>query len=474
MRKVLAALVAMAATATGLTAQSGDPTGNVRVERAQPTKWEVPDCGLEKGNFLIGSGATYLKSGIETSDAEKKERLFTNARNVVTEGIEKGQAGASGAWYYLGRAYLQLGDLAGADTAFTRAQALAPGCAKDITLLRRNTWVALVNAGNGFLKDENNDSAAVLFHQANEIYRDEPNAYSSLGILFNVTGQADSAIVYFRLAVTAAGSDPKSTDSRDVAQYNLAALLSNEGRWPEAVAAWQQYLQWKPDDMEGKKAYARALRADGQPDAAAAIERDLITATGTGAEVPIPDLMTAGVNFFHDKNYKEAAATFERVVKREPWNRDALFNMGNAYLGDQDGPGVVRAGEALYAIEPMNENSVKLLAQGYQIEKNQKMIVKYFTEVEALPFSLEMTQLQLQSGGAKVVGTATGRAARTIDTKPIPAHPVTLIFEFINAKMETVASSERTIAALGVGETATVEAEGLGTGIVGWRYSVKK
>ena len=34
----------------------------------------MPDCGFDKGNFLIGSGATYIKSGLETSDPEKKER----------------------------------------------------------------------------------------------------------------------------------------------------------------------------------------------------------------------------------------------------------------------------------------------------------------------------------------------------------------------------------------------------------------
>jgi tetratricopeptide (TPR) repeat protein len=472
MRKVLMALAAVAATATGLAAQSGEQPVNVRVQQAQPGKWEVPDCGLDKGNFLIGSGATYLKSGIETGDAAKKERLFTNARNVVIEGIEKGQSGASGAWYYLGRAYLQLGDLAGADSALTRAQQLAPACEKDIQLLRRNTWVSLVNAGNGFMKDKNNDSAAVLFRQANEIYRGEPNSYSSLAVLFNSMGQADSAIVYFRLAVAAAASDPKSAETRDQAQYNLAALLSNEGRWPEAVAAWQQYLTWKPDDIDGKKAYARALRASGQPDAAAQIERELIS--GGGADVPIADLMVAGVNFFNDKNYPEAAATFGRVVKREPWNRDALFNMGNASLGAQDADGVIRAGLALYAIEPMNENSVKLLAQGYQLKKDQKMIVKYFTEVEGMAFNLDIEQLILQSGGAKVIGTATGRAAKTIDTKPIAPHAVTLVFEFLDDKMAVVASSERTIPALGVGEKSVVEAEGLGGGIVGWRYSVKK
>ena len=125
------------------------------------------------------------------------------------------------------------GDLTGADTALTRAQDLAPTCTKDIQLLRRNTWIVLVNAGIGFMKDKNNDSAAVLFRQANVIYRGEPNAYTNLGVLFNSTGQPDSAIVYFRKAVEAAGTDPKSVETRDQSQYNLAALLSNQGRWPE-------------------------------------------------------------------------------------------------------------------------------------------------------------------------------------------------------------------------------------------------
>jgi len=272
--------------------------------------------------------------------------------------------------------------------------------------------------------------------------------------------------------VTSAGDDPKLAEGRDMAQYNLSALLSNEGRYGEAVAAWEQYLKWKPDDMEGKKAYARALRADGQPDAAAEIERELINESG--ADVPIADLMAAGVNFFNDKNYTEAAATFGRVVTRQPWNRDALFNMGNSYLGSQDGPGVVKAGMALYAIEPMNERSVQLLANGYQLEKDQANIVKYVTEIEGMAFNLDIEQVLLQSGGAKVIGTATGRAAKKIDTKPIAPHPVTLVFEFIDESMAVVATSERTVPALGVGETSVVEAEGLGAGIVGWRYKVKK
>jgi tetratricopeptide (TPR) repeat protein len=471
MRKVLAGLLMFVGATTGLAARAQGQAGNVRVAQAQPGRWEVPNCGLDKGNFLVSSGSTYLSTGVQQSDPTKRAHQFSEAQRVLLDAISKGQAGVSGAWYLLGRAYLYQGDLVGADTALARAQQLTPSCTKDIQSIRRTTWIPLVNAGVQFAKDKNTDSAVVVYQQANLIYQGEPNAYTNLGVLYSTTDQPDSAIVYFQKAVNAAGADAKGADARDQAQYNLAALLSNQGRWPEAVAAWQQYLKWKPDDLDAKKAYARALRASGQPDAAAEIERGLIS-TGS-SEVSTDDLMTAGVNFFNDKNYAEAAETFGRVVQREPWNRDALFNEANALLGAGKGPDLVKTATALHAIDPMNESSLKLLAQGYQLEKNQDMTIKLYTELEALPFSVTVDLLSLQSGGAKISGKAVGREARTVDTKPIAKHPVTLVIEFINKDMAVVATSERVIPALNPAESSAFEAEGLGTGIVGWRYHAK-
>lgn len=472
MRKVLAGLLMIAGAATGFAAQAQGQAVNVRVAQAQPGTWAVPSCGLDKGNFLVSSGATYISTGVQQSDPTKRAHQFSEAQRVLLDAINKGQAEVSGAWYFLGRAYLYRGDLVGADTALARAQQLAPACTKDIQATRRITWIPLVNAGVQFMKDKNADSAVVVFQQANLIYQGEPNAFTNLGVLYNTTGQPDSAIVYFQRAVNAAGTDAKGAEARDEAQFNLAALLSNQDRWPEAVAAWQQYLKWKPDDAEAKKGYARALRATGQPDAAAEIERGLI-AEGAGGEVSTDDLMTAGVNFFNDKNYAEAAETFGRIVQREPWNRDALFNMANSYLGAGNGPELVKAGTALNAIDPMNESSLKLLAQGYQLQKNQDQTIKLYTALEALPFSVTVDVLSLQSGGAKISGKAVGRDARTIDTKPIAPHPVTLVFEFIDKDMAVVAVSERVIPKLNPGEISAFEAEGLGTGIVGWRYHAK-
>lgn len=469
MRKLFAGLVLLVATAAVAGAQ--ETIKNDRVAKAQPTKYTEPTCELKKGNYLVSSGATYLKSGLETPVEVNRMRLFGDAKRVLTEAITKGQSASSGAWYYLGRTYLQLGDIPGADSALTRAEQLAPACAGEIKTIRRNSWIPLVNAGSQFLKDGNTDSAMVLYRQANGIYRQEANVMMNLGVLYANTGQTDSAVVYFAMAAQVAGADSTQAEMRNQATYNQAALLSNAGRWAEALPVWERYLAWVPNEVDARKGYARALRASGQADKAAAIERELIS-TGA-ADVSTDDLMTAGVNFFRDKNYTEAASAFSRVVAREPWNRDALFNLANSYLGAQDPANLLKAATALNEVDPMNESSKKLLAQAYQMQKNQDMTIKLYTELEAMPFSLTMDEFSLTSGGARAAGTATGRAAKTVEGKPIAPRPVTLLFEFVDAGRTVVGTSERAVPPLKEGETARVEAEAVGGGIVGWRYRVK-
>ncbi|HQR18237.1 MAG TPA: hypothetical protein PK948_07690, partial [Gemmatimonadales bacterium] len=72
MRKVIAGLLMFVGATTGLAARAQGQEGNTRVAQAQPGKWEVPDCGLNKGNFLVSSGATYLSTGVQQSDPTKK------------------------------------------------------------------------------------------------------------------------------------------------------------------------------------------------------------------------------------------------------------------------------------------------------------------------------------------------------------------------------------------------------------------
>ena len=248
---------------------------NNRVANSMSSKYTPPNCGLKSGHFKVGSAATYLKTGIETEIPENRARALANGKKVLLEALEQNKQGKNpGAWYYLGRIYLQQGDIVGADTALTKAEALAPACKKDISDVRYAGWVPLVNAGITFTKEEKNDSALALFRQANTIYRDKPQAYSAAGVIFANDKATDSAIVYLQKAADIAGR-ANMPEERNQSTYNLAAMLQRANRNDEAIAALERFLGWVPNDVEAKKALAALYRTTGKIDKAQALEKEV-------------------------------------------------------------------------------------------------------------------------------------------------------------------------------------------------------
>ena len=106
-------------------------------------------------------------------------------------------------WYYLGRAQLQLGDLRGADSSFTRLEKLSPECAEEVKGLRQKAWVVLVGPSTEFMRTGQLDSSIAILREANIIARYYPQGYYNLaGSFANMKPQpmVDSAIFYFKIA----------------------------------------------------------------------------------------------------------------------------------------------------------------------------------------------------------------------------------------------------------------------------------
>ena len=147
MTKGLLSGLAMLLLTAPLTAQNGVQN---RVIGSLDTRLVQPECKLDgAGDFRIASGKTYLKTGIEgTGDQSNRVNGLKNGVRVITEAMTSaGQGKNPAAWYYLGRLYLQQGDLYGADSALTRAAELAPQCAEEISKSRKYGWAGLVNRG---------------------------------------------------------------------------------------------------------------------------------------------------------------------------------------------------------------------------------------------------------------------------------------------------------------------------------------
>lgn len=452
-----------------------------RVAKSMPTAYRAPECGLKSNHFKVSSGASYLKTGIENDVPENQKRALDNGERVLLEAMQQnGQEKNPAAWYYLGRIYLQRGDLYGADSALTRAEQLAPDCAKEISGYRQNAWVALIRGGNGFEEQKNPDSALVLYRQAGMIYTKSPIPYYQAANVLNTQGQTDSAAAFFgkAAAVAANATDTTEVNIRNRSAFNQGALLLNSKKFPEAAAAFEQYLQWVPDDIEAKRGLAGAYRGMGDAARAQALEQQIVAAGGTtgggaGAGAGSQDIMNIGVNFYNEKKYAEAAGAFEKVAQAEPYNHDALFNLTNTYLALKDGPKLLATAQRLAELEPMNENALKLVGEGFKQSKKVNEAVATAERVLALPADVRVSEFSAKADGATLTGTATGREAMNAAGKPIPPVPVTLVFEFLNGSGSAVASQEVQLAALKAGESHEVKAAAQGAGITSWRYKQK-
>ena len=457
---------------TGTTAMAQ----NARVVSGLPSRYIAPTCPLKAGHFKVQSGATYLKTGIETAVAENRVRALASGQKVILEALTQNQQEKNpAAWYYLGRIYLQQGDIVGADTTLSKAEELSPGCKEDISKVRYVGWVPLVNAGIEFSKAQKNDSALALYRQANTIYRDKPVGFLNAGVIFANASQFDSATVYFQRAAEIA-ERTNAVEDRNIATRNWGALLQRAGRHQDAVPVLEKYVGWAPSDVEVKRALASSYRATGQTEKAVAIEKEVgagpATAGTPAGAGPSAAKMSAAIELYNQKKYAEAAAAFDSVLILEPYNRDALYGLSNAYVGLKS-PKLADAAARLVAIEPLNDDAVRMLANGQRLAKKEAQANKTAVQLLAMPSTVKVTQFAPTAQGATITGTATGREAQTAQGKPLVPKPMTLIFEFLDAKGAVIANQEVAIPAVKPGESQPIEAKAEGAGIAGWRYKQK-
>jgi tetratricopeptide (TPR) repeat protein len=471
-----AALVVLA----GAAAQAQQPVRDTLVARAvtgYTSKYEQPACHLSKGHFKVSSAATYLQTAVEKGDANRERSLDAGER-VVTEAIrQNGQDKNAAAWYYLGRIYLMRGDVAGADSALRKAQELAPDCAADIATYRKVAFAPIINRAIDLSKAGQEDSALVYYRRAAAWMPSSPIPAYNLAAMFTEKKMDDSALVYYEAVIKATGSDTSASTikARNQSAYNRAVLLARAQRYPEAVAAFTQYLQWVPDDADAKKGLVASLRGAGMADSAAAMEKRLgVTASAPGAAAtgPVADY-NAAATAFNEKRYADALTAVDRFLATEPNSREALYIRARSLYELKRGPDAVKAATALVAVDPLSESAIQLLGAAYNITQNSNMAVKTRLQLNALPVSVSSVAAAPSGGGVGLTATVTGRAAKDANGKAIAPAPMTLVFEFLNAEGAVVATQEANIPALTPGQAYQLKLEVQGQGVTSWRYHRK-
>ena len=456
---------------------NGAEAQNQAVIAAQPSSYVPPACEkLREGHFKVKSGATYVKSALES--ATNRDRLLNDADRVLREALREGQDNSAMAWYWLGRVYLYRGNVAGADSSFKHAERLAPECAEEYRRIKSETARALMKPATDYREAGQMDSAMALLRMVLSFQPDNPNANYEMAVIFYNQKNFDSAAVNFRAAV-AATEERAATDSnyaafRNQALFNLAAVYQNAGKHKEAIETLRKYLGFNPTDDDARRALMNSYRASGMADSASAIERTITSQPSSGSGGAAGgSAFNRGVDAFNAKDYPTAASAFNEHLATNPRSREALYNLASTYYAMSNADSLIAVGERLVALDPLNDNNLRLLAGGYQMKKNQDQMIKYALLITELPINVEVSGFQTGAASATWAGSATGRPARNQSDQPIPPAPMTLVFEFLDAGGNVVATQEVAIKALAEGEKQELSVASQTGGIVAWQYKKK-
>lgn len=437
---------------------------------------DTSSCKLSGGDFHTASSGTYLHTALGTPVPDNKKRALTAGRDQAIQGIQAGQAGSTKAWYFLARIDLQLGDLVGADTAFAQLLKRAPACAGEVDIYRRVAWGTLMNAAVSARAAGQVDSSVIFARAVNQIDATRPQGWYTIGAYFLDQHQDDSAKVYLQKAFLAPSDTSAITQGvRQGAAYQFGVIAYNDRDYAGAVQGFSLALKLKADDADARRNLVVALRQAGMTDSATKVAATITAEPGADAAAGNEQLFNIGVDQFNAHKYADAAGTFEKIIATEPNNRDALFNLANAYLGLQDGDKLLATALKLQSIDPLSFEVLQLVANGYRIKHDQPNTMR-----SAIALGSSTVSLSVAQGGfvpaadkATLTFTATGRDGRDANDRPVRAAAIPIVVEFLNKDGAVVTAAESTVPALAANATQQIAVTGTGAGITAWRYHKK-
>lgn len=462
-------------------------------------------CRVNEGSpFQLASARTYLNKVRGTGkEGEKNDRL-RDAIRVVTEDPEKIRNDLGREWHlsqalflwarrpgvsatptrgelgYTSRTDDRVDLLMAVDSAFTAVERRAPECADSVAGFRRALWTPIINAAIE-VAPTNPDSAEKLANRSLVILRDTPHAHNVLANIATAKGDAATMIPRLRKVIETSGTDTSFRAIRHSAMYNLGITLTNQAAaatgaeqarlYGEARTVLDAYAKEKPDDANAHAALARVLQASGDTAAVADIFGGMMADPARYTEV---QLFEAGVGAARAKRQADAAKLFEAGLQKNPYHRDALYNLANMYMGLSDAAKMHATARRLIEVDPSNPNNWTLLAASFQAQAKTESnaarkralndsVLKYIEKGEKMPVSLTVSAFD-HSG-------ATHRLAGQVENRSDAQKSYTARFEFLDSKGNVVATKEQAIGPVAPKASARFEVVVEQAGIVAYRYA---
>ncbi|MBE0595465.1 MAG: hypothetical protein IH616_24015 [Gemmatimonadales bacterium] len=228
----------------------------------------------------------------------------------------------------------------------------------------------------------------------------------------------------------------------------------------EAFTAYDRYLELYPDDTDVVLTLLRRHSLIGDVDG---IER--ITArVETIAGVDPAELTQAGVSVFNDGHPAQAARLLELSATRNPYMQSTQYALARACYAMRDAAALRRAANNLIALDPLNPQSVRMLAAAWELAGEQDSVTKYVALADSgLGLAVMVTQFMPAATSATVNGSIQNVSAT-------PSTPGTIVFEFLDASGAAVGAATVDVPPLESRRRHAFTARADVAGAVAWRY----
>ena len=525
--------------------------GAGRLLAAQQWVPPQPPCAISPGHFRVTTGQLDLKLAAEKP--EQRDRMLAQAKDVLVRAIGgDNQDKNAAAWYYLGRYFNETGDAVGADTAFARAEALAPQCKADITGYRRALAAATHSKGAAAWQAGHKDSAAVAFHLAYRVFPSDARPLFALAALYAEEQNFDSGVVYYKRAADAAVGDTALAANRrdalnNVARIYLSRVQSNpaaqrgqqirarldslgralaadstvldrmvassasrhkrgahlapadqqtftrdssthtealareraaraalaqqaadaaaalRGLAAPAIQAYRDVMGAYPDDVDAASNLATLYGQSGEPEKASAV---FDSSLGPASHAQAGELIIAGERLLGTGLLRPGTRALALGLNENPYARDALFHLAAAYYTLRDSANTLPTAQRLVALDPLNRNSLRLVAAGWDLKGRRDSTLKYLARADSgLAVDITVSSFAPDSSGFILTAIATN-----LKPGPSPSQPLQLAFEFLGPSGQVAATLPTLVPALAPGGSQEFELHVKGKNLLGWRY----
>lgn len=452
------------------------------------------------------SAELYLVTAAKNQHPEDKQKLLKKALDVSLEGVQKDPRNPK-TWFTLGEVYILLQDPIGADSAFDKAEAMYPEYTKETDQERLRAYVAAFNAGVTAVQQNKTEDAIKHLETADLIYSKKPTASLNLGNLYARANNAEKAALAYRRALDvmrgphrkglSAADEKQWAQWEEAASFNLAQILAMSDKNDEAAQAYVDFLKTSPANITAKSNLAVVYSRMGKKAEAQKLYQELL-----GQDLSDEDYFTVGVGLFRGDQYELAADAFRKTIVKNPWSRDAYYNLAQAIYSQvtplEDARAKTKPADAkaidaklkpMYvdlqavtekarALDPNNRNILALLARAHRgmadvvdaktsMEwKNKTLAV--MTTHQNMPYEVTDVQLTNEAGEIKARGNV-------VNLKGPEGKPLKLTFSFLGKDGTVLAAQDVTVTTAKLeGQTAFVASFKTDKPVGGWKYEIAK